>query len=154
MKWWMSDCCLIPSKQFAKPFYGENKLLSMRWWWCRLCTRPPRLVRFFIVLPHITESTVAGHYGPAHFSDCEPTNLNSYSLMLRAYRRSSKFQFYCLWLVTTGPQTHDQAHSWRGRFLIHHPYHTHGEDASYYTIHDVLFKVQRYGLRKDMHWCI
>ena len=29
--------------------------------------------------------------------------------------------------------------------------HIHGEEASYYTIRDVLFKVQKYGLRKDMH---
>jgi hypothetical protein len=32
-----------------------------------------------------------------HYPDSEPTSLCSFSLMLHAYRRSNKYQFYSLW---------------------------------------------------------
>ena len=51
-------------------YHGENKLLSMRWWWwCRLCTftRPT----YFIVLVHWNNSS-------------EPTRFFCYSLKLYA----------------------------------------------------------------------
>jgi hypothetical protein len=28
-------------------YHGENKLHSMKWWWCPLCSRPTRLVGSF-----------------------------------------------------------------------------------------------------------
>jgi len=30
--------------------------ISMRWWWCLLCTRPTYLAGFFIVLDHLNKS--------------------------------------------------------------------------------------------------
>jgi len=35
-----SDHCLTQSEQI---YHGENKLHSMGWWWCPLCTKPTRL---------------------------------------------------------------------------------------------------------------
>jgi len=37
-------------------YHGENKLHSMKWWWCSFCTRPTHLVGFFIVLAHWNNS--------------------------------------------------------------------------------------------------
>jgi hypothetical protein len=37
-------------------YRGENKLRSVRWWWCLLCTAPSSLVGFFIVLYHWNNS--------------------------------------------------------------------------------------------------
>ena len=40
MEEWVSDCCLTQNKHFLHLLHGENKLRSMRWWWCSLCARP------------------------------------------------------------------------------------------------------------------
>jgi hypothetical protein len=37
---WVGDCCLTTNQHFFQLYYGENKLYSMKWWWCPLCTRP------------------------------------------------------------------------------------------------------------------
>jgi len=29
-----------------QPYHGENKLLSIRWWWCPLCTRQVWFIAF------------------------------------------------------------------------------------------------------------
>ena len=50
-----------------------------------------------------------------YYPDSEPTGLCSFSLMLRAQRRSNKYQFYSLWFDPTGTRTHDLLH----RHLFH-----------------------------------
>ena len=42
-----------------------------------------------------------------HYSDSEPASICSYSLMLRAQRRRSKYQFYNLWIDPTWARTHE-----------------------------------------------
>jgi len=43
----VSDCCLTPNEQFFSDIsYGQNKLHSMKSWWCRLCSRPTCQVGF------------------------------------------------------------------------------------------------------------
>ena len=54
-----------------------------------------------------------------HYSDSEPTSLCSFSLMLRAQRRSNKYQFYNLQFDPTGLEL---------RF-----YRTRGEHANHYA---------------------
>ena len=48
-----------------------------------------------------------------HYSDSEPSSL--FTLMLRAYRKSNKYQFYHLWFDPTVTRSHDLPHSKRAR---------------------------------------
>jgi len=48
-----------------------------------------------------------------HYLDSEPTSICSFSLMLRAKRRSNKYQFYSLWFDPTEARTQDLPHSRR-----------------------------------------
>jgi hypothetical protein len=41
------------------------------------------------------------------YPDSEPTSICSFSLILRAYRRSNKYQFYSRWFDPIGTRTHD-----------------------------------------------
>ena len=43
-----------------------------------------------------------------HYPDSEPTSLCSFSLMLRAQRRSNKYQFYSLWFDLIGSHQYVQ----------------------------------------------
>jgi hypothetical protein len=51
-------------------------------------------------------------HSDTHYPDSKPISLCSFSLMLRAQRRSNKYQFYSLWLDPTRARTHDLPHSW------------------------------------------
>jgi hypothetical protein len=62
---------------------------SMRQWRGPLSTRPTRLVGFFFSSSSLKQQS-------AHYPDPEPTSLCSFSLMMRSYRRSNKYQFYSL----------------------------------------------------------
>ena len=44
----MSDCCLTLNEQFFNYFIATRSYISIRWWWCPLCTRPT----LCIVLAH------------------------------------------------------------------------------------------------------
>jgi hypothetical protein len=46
-----------------------------------------------------------------HYLDSEPTNLCSFSLVLRDYQRRTKYQFCILWFDPTGTRTHDLSNS-------------------------------------------
>ena len=47
-----------------QPYHDENKLISWRWWWGSLCTRPARFSCIFIVLAHWNNSTGDIHVAP------------------------------------------------------------------------------------------
>jgi hypothetical protein len=36
---WVSDCCLTLNEQFFIYIMTRTNCISMRWWWCELCTR-------------------------------------------------------------------------------------------------------------------
>jgi len=40
----VSDCCLTPSEQFVSYIMTRTNYISLRWWWCPLCTRQTRWV--------------------------------------------------------------------------------------------------------------
>ena len=61
------------------------------------------------------------HSTRTHYSDSETTSLCSFSLMLRSYRRSNKYQFYFLWIDPIGARTHDIPHSRRVLLTIKPP---------------------------------
>jgi len=42
----VSDCCLTPNEQFVSNIIARKHYISMRWWWCLLCTRSTRLAGF------------------------------------------------------------------------------------------------------------
>jgi hypothetical protein len=46
---WVNGCYLRQMSNFQL-YYGENKLYSMKWWRCLLCTTTNTLCRIFIVL--------------------------------------------------------------------------------------------------------
>jgi hypothetical protein len=94
----VSDCCLMPIQQFFSYIMTRTSLFSMRWWWGPLCTRPTHWVVFYSAssLKQQCRST------RTHYPDSEPTSLCSFSLMLHAYQRSNKYQFYSLWLDPIG----------------------------------------------------
>ena len=59
----------------------------------------------FFLQCQLTETTVRGqtcHSTRTYYPDSEPTSLCSFFLMMRAQRRSNKYQFYSLWLTRSG----------------------------------------------------
>ena len=65
-------------------YLGENQLHSMRWWSCPLCTRRTCLV---LIVLELTETTVYNktcRSTQTHISNCEPSGICSYSIMLPA----------------------------------------------------------------------
>ena len=71
----------------------------------------------------LTETTVGGQTCCStltHYPDSESTSLSAFSLMLCAWRRSNKYQFYSLWFDPIWSQTHDLPHLRRAREPIHH----------------------------------
>jgi len=63
----------------------------------------------------LKQQSAGRHFAPLGHIILIPSQLCSFSLMLRAYRRSSKYQFYSLWFDPLGAQTHDLTHSKRAR---------------------------------------
>jgi hypothetical protein len=55
-----------------------------------------------------------------NYFDSEPTNLCSFSVVLRAERRCNKYQCYSPWFDPTGPLIHDLPHSKRARETLRH----------------------------------
>ena len=46
-------CCISDAFSIFQLYYGKNKLYSMKWWWCPLCSRPTNTLSWiFIVLSH------------------------------------------------------------------------------------------------------
>jgi len=37
------DCYITPNEQFVSYIMARTSHISMRWWWCPLCTRSTRL---------------------------------------------------------------------------------------------------------------
>ena len=54
------------------------------------------------------------------YPDFRPTSLCSYSLILHAQKRSSKYQFHRLWFDMIGGGTHDLLHSRQACKPLHH----------------------------------
>ena len=78
--YWVSDYCLTLNQHFQL-CHGENKLHSMKWWWCPLYSRPACRVGFLLLLVQWT--TVCGYtclFNHTHYPDSEPTSLCSYPL--------------------------------------------------------------------------
>jgi len=44
-------------------YHGENKLDSMGWWWCQLCTKPTRLAGFYSA-SSLKQQSVIRHVAP------------------------------------------------------------------------------------------
>jgi len=42
----MSDYCLKQSEYFVSCIMARTSFISMRWWWCLLCTGPTCIVGF------------------------------------------------------------------------------------------------------------
>ena len=53
----LSDFWLTPTQQFFSYIMARTIFVSMRWWRGLLCTRPTRLVGFFIEVAHWNNST-------------------------------------------------------------------------------------------------
>ena len=70
---------LMPNKQFLSYIMVKTGYISIRWWW--LC-------------PLKQQSTGRRRSTRTHFPDSEPTSLCSYSLMLHAKQRDSKYHFH------------------------------------------------------------
>ena len=88
-----------------------------------------------------------------HYPDYEPTTLCSNSLMLRTYRRSSRYKLYSLWFyLTTWPRLEPTIYHTRGNHANHYTtwprveptiYHTRGNHTNHYktdvvTLHRVM----------------
>ena len=87
----------------------------------------------------LTETMIRGqtcHSTQTHYSDSESTGLCSFSLMLRAQRRSNKYQFYSLWFDPTGARTHDLQHSRRACEPLRHRWIT-WIDESHIFFYDI-----------------
>jgi len=65
----------MPSELIFSYIMVRTSYVSMKWWWCSLCTRPTHLVG---------QQSAYRHVARAHYPDSEPTNLCSYSLTLHA----------------------------------------------------------------------
>ena len=105
-----SEWMIIVKSQMTifKLYQGENKLHSMKWW-CLLCTQTNMLKWIFIVLAHWNKSL---RVDMSFHSNTLPWLRENQSLFLLLKRRSSKYQFYSLWLDLSGglpqdPQKHD-----------------------------------------------
>ena len=75
-----------------QPYHGKNKLI----WWEDDGVH-------FVLNQH------------AELDLYSKTSLCSFSLMLRAYQRSSKYQFYSFWFIPTGAWIHHLPHPRRAR---------------------------------------
>jgi len=100
---WVSDC-LMPSGLFFSYIMTRISYISTRWWSCSLCTRPTSLVGFwyFDIASSLKHELEGRHVASlkTHYPYSE--HLCSYSLMLHAQQRSSKFHFHSLLFEPTG----------------------------------------------------
>jgi hypothetical protein len=79
---WVSDCCLTPKWAICHLFHGDNKLHSMGWYWCLVCSRSSWI---FIVLAHWHNSPrVNMSLHQENYPDSKPTSLNRFFLLIRA----------------------------------------------------------------------
>ena len=120
--------------------------------WCPLCTRLTHLVGFSAsslkqqsagrhVTPHwhnilIQSQPVCGqtcHSTLTQYPDSEPTSLCSYSLLLCAYQKNSKYQFYMLLFGLTWPGLEPMMYCTRGEYAINY------NNDVVYLIYDILW---------------
>jgi hypothetical protein len=104
---WLSDCCLIPTRQFFSYIIGRTSKFSMRWWWGPLCTRPTCLVRFFIVLAHWNNSSRIDM--SLHWKTLSWFRANQ-SLLILLNVACNTYQFCSLWFDLIWTWTHDLPH--------------------------------------------
>jgi len=64
LSYWVSDCCLTPTPKFFQLYHGKNKLNSMKWWWCPLCTKLTCLVGFFYSASSLKQQQADKHVAP------------------------------------------------------------------------------------------
>ena len=95
-------------------------LVFVSWKWGHLlCTRPTGRVGFVYSASSLKQQVDMSFTWTHHYYS-EPTSPWSYSLILHAYQRNNKYQFYSLWFDLTG--THPMI------------YHTWGKHNNHYTI--------------------
>ena len=83
-------------------------LFSMkRWWGGPLCTRPTRLVDLYSA-SSLKQWSADRYVAPLWHIILIPSQpVFAFSLMLHAWQRSSKYQFYNLWFDPIGAQAHN-----------------------------------------------
>ena len=93
---------------------------------CFICsfTRTEFFVKLIVNLLRLTCRST-----PIRYCGSEPTSHYSYSVMLRAKRRSNKYQFYNLWFDPTRDRTHHLG--------------IRDEHATHYTTNAVYFELRR-----------
>jgi hypothetical protein len=101
--------------------------------WCPLCTRLTHLVGFSA--SSLKQQSAGRHVTPllTHYSDSEPTSLCSYSLLLCAYQKNSKYQFYMLLFGLTWPGLEPMMYCTRGEYAINY------NNDVVYLIYDILW---------------
>ena len=88
------------------------------WWWCPICTRPTRLVGYFIVPAHWNNGLrIDLSSSQTHYPDSEQISLSSFSLVICAWRRTIKCQFNSLWFQRSGLEP--KIYRTRGKHAIH-----------------------------------
>jgi hypothetical protein len=108
---WVSECVLFYANlAIFPPYHGKNKLIFNK------MMMRSTLSWIFIVISHWNNSTWID-MSPTwtHYPDSESSSLRSFSLMLRAYQKSNKYQSFAFWFDPTGTRTYDLPHSrWAG----------------------------------------
>ena len=102
---WVSDSCLKPIQQFFSYIMLIFNAMMMR----PALFQTNTLSWIFIVLAHWNNSLqviMSLHSGTLFWFQGNQF-VCSFSLMLRAYRRSNKYQFYSLWFYLTRTRTYD-----------------------------------------------
>ena len=89
---WVSEWLLFNANS-AFLYHGENKLIFNEMM-ILLCTRPTHLG--FYNVNSLKQQPVCRPI-QTHYLNSEQTSLCSFSLMLHAWWRSNKYQFYSLW---------------------------------------------------------
>jgi hypothetical protein len=87
----VSDYCFTPSEECFRYIMAGTSCIT---WCCLMCTRSSYIAGCLLRL--FTEKTIREytcHSTRAHYPDSEPIQLRSCSLILRAWRKSNKYQF-------------------------------------------------------------
>ena len=96
----------------------------MKWWWCPLCTRPTHTELYFNRGNSRDNNPCIGICCSIrrNYSDSEPANLCSYSLMMCAWWISNKYQCFTslIWLDPIGVLIRDLPHSIQSHHAIHY----------------------------------
>jgi hypothetical protein len=90
----------------------------MRWCCGSLCTRQTRLVGFYSD-SSLTQQSAEGHVADSDTLSWFRAIICSFSLILRAERRSNTYQFYSLWFDPIGARTHDLPRPRRAHQPLH-----------------------------------